>query len=183
MKKVTRFLCAALACALIALPMSGCDGDGGKTQSGGTDGELTGNIKIATLPKWVEDVTAYVANFNEIYPNVQVEVIGFEGKGNDYLTAQAAVTDLPDLIYGFSSDSNVRYSVEQGWAYPIDEYVNADEEFKLINKASLQAYTYGGKLYGLPYELEFDAFVINMDLVDLLNLDAPEMDWTTGPRS
>ncbi len=178
MKKVTRFLCTALACALIALPMSGCGGDGGeKNPSGDKDG-LSGELTIGTLPKWVEDVTAYVENFNKIYPNVQVEVVGFEGKGNDYLTAQAAISDLPDLIYGFSSDSNVRYSVEQGWAYPIDEYVNADEEFKEINQASLQAYTYGGKLYGLPYELEFDAFVINMDLVDLLNLDAPGMDWT-----
>ena len=150
MKKVTRFLCTALACALIALPMSGCGGGGGeKNPSGDKDG-LSGELTIGTLPKWVEDVTAYVENFNKIYPNVQVEVVGFEGKGNDYLTAQAAISDLPDLIYGFSSDSNVRYSVEQGWAYPIDEYVNADEEFKEINQASLQAYTYGGKLYGLP---------------------------------
>ena len=179
MKKVTRILCAALACALMAFPMAGCSKDEGNTPSGSAgDNSLEGKLKIATLPKYVEDLTAYVENFNKIYPKVEVEVIGFEGKGNDYLTAQAAISDLPDLIYGFSSDSNVRYSVEQGWAYPIDDFVNADEEFKEINKTALQAYTYGGKLYGLPYELQFDSFVINMDLLDILNLDKPEMDWT-----
>ena len=42
MKKVTRFLCTALACALIALPMSGCGGGGGeKNPSGDKDGLRT----------------------------------------------------------------------------------------------------------------------------------------------
>lgn len=179
MKKAARILSAALACMMLAFPLAGC-GEKEPTQStgGSGDSELTGTLRLATLPKWVEDVTAFVENFNEIYPNVQVEIIGFEGTGNDYLTAQAAVSDLPDLIYGFSSDSNVRYAVEQGWAYPIDDFVNADPEFQEINTDALQAYTYGNKLYGLPYELEFDSFVINMDLLDTLNLDKPDMDWT-----
>ena len=34
------------------------------------------------------------------------------------------------------------------------------------------------ELYALPHQAQFEEMVVNLDVLDALNLDMPELDWT-----
>lgn len=42
----------------------------------------------------------------------------------------------------------------------------------------IQDYTYCGRLYALPHQVQYEGTFINLDVLDALNLDMPSLDWT-----
>lgn len=126
------------------------------------------SAQAPVLTIWTDDqrlpvVTDMSALFTEQYGvEVVVEPAGF-GDTIDALIRGAGTGEGPD-IYILPHD-NIGRVVESGVAAPI-ELGDKAENF-LPN--SLEAFTYNGQLYGVPYSIENIAFFRNVELV----LEAP----------
>ena len=122
------------------------------------------SAQTPVLTIWTDDqrlpvVTDMSALFTEQYGvEVVVEPAGF-GDTIDALIRGAGTGEGPD-IYILPHD-NIGRVVESGVAAPI-ELGDKAENF-LPN--SLEAFTYNGQLYGVPYSIENIAFFRNVELV------------------
>lgn len=180
-------LALCLSTLMLAGLLAGCDSgttsDPGSTTSGGgsstgaTHSDVTGTVKVA-IPEWnVTDMQVQIGNFCDAYPNVEVQFESFSSEGaQTYLTAQAQTQTMPDILVG--DWGSLPFSVSQGWVKPLDEFLDQDEETQYIPAALLDDYTYNDKVYALPMDLQFQCIAINLDLLDELNLDKPDYDWT-----
>ena len=152
------------------------------TPSGGFDSsnpryQTEGKVVVATNAGRTTDTYTLLENFNKYYPNIELEFVYYETTTTEYLTAQAATGSMPDVIMDDADE--VYYYVSQGWVYPLDEFVKDDADFAYVPKPILDSYTYVNQLYALPMQVHFNTILINQDLLDELNMDMPELDWTT----
>ncbi|MEO6457127.1 MAG: extracellular solute-binding protein [Chloroflexia bacterium] len=120
--------------------------------------------KEGTLTLWVHEgavgaVEKVSADFTSKY-NVQVSVqqVGF-GDIRDQLKLAGPAGEGPDIIVG--AHDWLGELVQNGLLDPID--LGAKGE--MLDPVALQAFTYEGKVYGLPYGLEAIALMYNKDLV------------------
>ena len=116
--------------------------------------------------------------FQKKYPNIKVtaqqistSLLNITPK----LTALAAANKMPDVVIG---SENFGYIMQQGWAYPLDRLLNSDKDKSDVLEMGLSRYTYGGNLYALPYRLQFNGLVLNLDLLNEINEDKPDYNWT-----
>lgn len=137
--------------------------------------KVTGTVNYAVYNWGVEDEKKVVAKFNEVYPNVTVNVTGFEGNLNEFLTTQAASNTLPDVVFGWEG---LNFPISQGWVYPLDDFLAKDPEVANVDQNIMNSYKFGGKTYAVPMNLEFNAVMVNLDLLEQLNLDVPTYEWT-----
>lgn len=165
-KIATLVLVAVMAMMLLTTGCSGSKADPTKT---------SGTVVYATYNWDVERAQKMVEGFNQIYPNISVEIVGFEGNLNDYLTTQAASNSLPDVTWGWE---NLNYPISQGWLYPLDEFLKKDDEAEYLPKSAMDSYKFLDKTYAVPYDVQFSAVLVNLDLVEQLNMDAPSYEWT-----
>ena len=139
--------------------------------------ETSGKVVVATNAGRTTDTYTLLENFNNYYPNIEVEFVYYETTTTEYLAAQAATGTLPDVVMDDADE--IYYYVSQGWVYPLNEFVKDDEDFAYVPKSIIDSYTYLDMLYALPMQVHFNTILINQDLLDELNMDMPELDWTT----
>ncbi|RAO99594.1 hypothetical protein PW5551_02890 [Petrotoga sp. 9PW.55.5.1] len=137
--------------------------------------DISGSIVYAVRSWDFETEQAFVKEFNKEYPNIEVQIVIFDGDLNEYLSAQASARTLPDVVYGWE---NLTYPISQGWIYPLDEFLEKDEEFKYVDPKLMERYKFNGKTYALPSNLQFSAVMVNLDLIEQLNMDPPSYEWT-----
>lgn len=138
--------------------------------------QVEGTVKVA-ISEWRNtDLHNLWANFNEYYPNIKLEYDYYASMPADYLTARASAGALPDVLIDESGPNY--YYASQGWMHPLNDFVKDDPDFSYVPEVLNESYTYNGKLYALPMQAHFNAIVINTDLLDTLNMDLPEYDWT-----
>lgn len=116
--------------------------------------------------------------FEKKYPEVKVEVQELAATLyaiTSKWTSLAAANKLPDVVIG---SENFGYIMQQGWAYPLDNLVAADKNKDDVLEMGLDRYRYEGKLYALPFRLQFNTMAVNDDLLETLNLPKPGYDWT-----
>jgi arabinogalactan oligomer / maltooligosaccharide transport system substrate-binding protein len=122
-----------------------------------------------SLRIWADDTRAPVlervgAEFEAEYGvRVVVEILGF-GDIRDQLRIAGPAGEGPDIIIG--AHDWLGELVESGLLMPIDL---AGRENQFLQPA-IQAFTYDGELYGMPYAIENVALFRNVDLVP----EAPE---------
>lgn len=193
MKKYLSFLLAL--CVLICTLLAGCGGDEPsdpvKSSSGTGDftvegiGEdpyadytVSGDVTVAINLSRPTDYEAVLDKFQELYPNVNLIIDYFSGSdvAEEYLASKGATGELPDVV--FDEAGKLPIYVRQGWVYPITEFVKDDPYFEQVDSKLIDTYTYCGELYALPNSLTFQTMVLNVDILDELNLDHPELDWT-----
>ncbi len=139
--------------------------------------QTEGHIVVATNAGRTTDTYALLQNFNKYYPNITVEFQYYETTTTEYLTAQAATGAMPDVVMDDADE--IYYYVSQGWVYPLNDLVKDDKDFTYVPESITKTYTYLDQLYALPMQVHFNTVFINLDLLDQLNLDLPELDWTT----
>lgn len=189
-----RILVVFLAVAMCLSALTGCEGKkkdpapANKSQqtqkdSGGDAADkarydVSGTIKVVIDKGRQPGIEPVIEKFKELYKNIKVDVVRFEAGGGtaEYLTAQASANDMPDVI--FDDAGQLTYYISQGWVYPLDKFVANDADLNYVPKSILDTYTYGGKLYAVPLAAHFNTIFLNVDLLDELNLDHPELDWT-----
>ncbi|WP_163195431.1 ABC transporter substrate-binding protein [Clostridium thermarum] len=137
--------------------------------------KVTGTVNFAVYNWGVDIYTQIAEEFNKVYPNVTVNITGFDGELNDYLTTQAASNSLPDVVFGWS---NINYPVSQGWVMPLDEFLAKDPDIKYVEPSIMEGYKFNGKTYAVPQKFQFSSILVNLDLIEQLNLDKPSYEWT-----
>jgi len=132
---------------------------------------LVGIVTIASASEagklliWCDETRAPVLgeagrDFTTLYGiPVEVQEVGF-GDIRGKLTTAAPVGEGADLIIG--PHDWIGELIENGLLEPISLFTELRSKFVPV---SLEAFTYGGKLYGLPYATESVALFYNKDLV------------------
>lgn len=170
MRRMSRTL-GPVAVAVLALTAAGCGGGSGSSDSssssdassssspsadsGGGDADLlvwTDSLKIDAVKKVAEDFGAA----NGI--NVKVQAISEDLQGS-FVTADAAGNG-PDVVVG--AHDWIGNLVQNG---AIDPLNLAPDELSGYSEKAVQATTYDGKLYGVPYGIEALALYRNTEVV------------------
>lgn len=176
MKKSIKGIIALVLLCTFTVAIIGC----GNKKSSATKDEnnegISGNVSLAVPGVESETITKLVSKFNEEYPNINVTIRSFEGGANEYLTAQASSKNLPDIVYGWDS---MPYAISQGWINPLNEFLDKDNEFKNVPESLVSDFVYRDQIFALPTRITTDGVIVNLDLMEQLNLDTPEYDWTT----
>lgn len=180
MKKISKVIKITAVVTAMAMLLCSCKGSSDKDNSSGeVDGtvnsEISGHVTFAVQDSVAEQYDEILASFEELYPNIDVEVKIYSGDLTTTLSAWATAKSLPDVVISWD---NLSYFAAQGWVYPLDEFLEKDEETKYINKTSLESFVYEGKTYAVPAWLQFSTIVVNLDLLESLNMDVPDYDWT-----
>ena len=146
----------------------------------GANYNVKGTVKIAVDTARTADYDAMFDVMAKLYPNVKIELDYWTHKdvanASEYLTTRAATGTMADIIW--DDAGCIASYIMQGWVYPITKFVNADPEASNIPANLKKDYTYGGELYALPHQANFDTRVFNTDILQKLNLKLPNMQWT-----
>lgn len=142
-----------------------------------THPEISGTVTYAVRDNVLEQTKMLLREFQKIYPNIQVELQEFSSSDDlyTYLTTQSTAQNMPDVVLGWDNLSSFAL---QNWLYPLNEFLEADDEIQYVNQELLDGFTYEGQTYAVPAYLLFSSVAVNLDLLDELNLDKPGYDWT-----
>ena len=144
------------------------------------DYTVSGTVVVAIDTARATDYQPAIDALREAYPDIDLQVDYYshttEDNASEYLISRASVGKLPDVV--FDEAGRLPLYISQGWVYPLNEFVEGDPVLEDVPENFLEDYTYGGKLYALPNGLTFQTIALNIDLLDEMNLDHPELDWT-----
>jgi len=113
-------------------------------------------------------IKAYI----ELNPHVTIEFVDMSAEGGweANLTAYAAKGELPDVFMA----NNVPLYVQNGWVADLSEYTQNDADWADVPQVLKDAFTYSGKVLGLPAAQFVMGYFVNKDIYEAANLDAPE---------
>ena len=184
-KNAVRVLSLVLALIMLTGLCAGCGGSGAevpesKTPAADVAAEQEGRVKVSVLvpSDFEEHIAQAMEVFKQSHSDIEVElIIGSEeaSKMASELSTLAAGNKLPDVAIGVE---NFAYILSQGLAYPLDNLYAADPDKADALQAGINNYTYNGHLYALPFRVQFNGIMVNMDLIEEKNLDEPDYDWT-----
>jgi len=124
--------------------------------------------------------------FMEEYPWITINIIErpkvpdpsglteIDQNWNEFLGAQAAVGELPDVYFTDSTETIIM----NNWALDVTDIANADPEFLNISADIRNAANYGGHLMALPYAVYYFGYYINKTIFDNANADLPAFEDT-----
>lgn len=136
------------------------------------------SVSILIPSDFEGQMRAALDEFSKVHPEIALDIRISSGDGGatpTELSKLAAGKNLPDVAMGVE---NFGYILSQGLAYPLDNLYAADADKENALQAGINNYTYNGHLYALPYRIQFNGLLVNMDLFDTKNLDTPDYDWT-----
>ena len=177
MKKIVSLL---MVLTMTVALLAGCGDKKGGNGSASVNTDVKGTIKVGINSYRNSDFEAICEEFKKAYPNVEIEPVLFEANKDDaveYLTSQSmAGRTLPDVL--FDDAGSLPTYIQNGWMYPLTEFVKDDADWEKVPKNLRDNFTYNGNVYALPQTLHSNVLVVNEDLVEEMNVDLPEYDWT-----
>ncbi|MFB4161103.1 sugar ABC transporter substrate-binding protein [Geomicrobium sp. JSM 1781026] len=158
-----------LACAASVLLVS-CSGEE-RTQD---------TLQIALWDEDADDaVTAAIASFNEIHPDIDVQVTytPFAQYWTNLSTSMGAGSG-PDLFW--MNAVNFHRYADSGLIKDLDPFVEADAEYDKEDyyENAVELYSYEDSLYAAPYFVDAIALVYNKEMFDEAGVDYPDETWT-----
>ena len=193
MKKIVTML---LVCVMVLGLFAGC-GNGSTQQttapaattaaaSGETEAQETeatpDTIVIMAPPvtgNYLENLKTWAADFQELYPNLTVQVIETSwGDHNDKLSTMAQAGEAPDIAE--ISSNALGTFVEMGVAIDIAQYVSADR-LADYDENALKYLSLEGTTYGLPLYLTIQSIGANKTMMEELGIDVAKIQkegWT-----
>ena len=117
-----------------------------------------------------------VKAYTDAHPNVTIEFVDMSGEGgwDAILTAYAAKGELPDVFMA----NNVPLYAQNGWLADLSGQVQDDADWANVPQVLKDAFTYNGKVLGLPAAQFIMGYFVNRELYEAANLDAPEYGFT-----
>src|SRR5579884_2832497 len=139
---------ATIFTAGLLLIVSACGGSSGNSSGGG-------NVTISFLEKWPEPQYApyfqkVVADYEKQHPNVHInlQAVG-DQPYKDKIRVLTAANSLPDIYFTWAGDFAKKF-VRGGLAADLTKAFYGSSWHNTIGRGPVQAFTYGGKLYGIP---------------------------------
>lgn len=151
---------------LLALTVTGCKKDDGKTEIDFLNFSSNGGQE--------DTLEAMVEAFETANPDIKVnvETLGY----NDYFTQLAmrvAGNQAPD-VYELNIE-NFRAYADKGALLEID---TTEYDVSQVHDTALEAFQIGDKQYGLPTKFSNVVLIYNKDLFDQADVDYPTSSWT-----
>lgn len=178
MKRFSKLLITSLLAVTTTMSFMACGTKASKDNNSENmldDKNISGTVRYLTHANHEEHTRKLIEEFNKVYPNITIDLEFVQGDVSTDLTSKAATQDLPDVVVGYGTD--LLYAISQGWAEPVNKYVENDPDYKYVPKSTI-INEVGGKTYGLPYNASTTGIVVNLDLLESLNMDVPEYTWT-----
>ena len=162
-----------LVLALLALLAACGDGDAtGDDPAAVIDPDaISGRVVLASESWNQESDEELIRAFMEIYTNVTVTIEPFETDRMDFLSAQAAVMNLPCVIR--SPWHEIPVDIAQGWLFPLNRFLETCPEIQYVERNLYDPWDFNGMVYSLPTNLGFTMFAVNLDMLDAMNEDIP----------
>jgi raffinose/stachyose/melibiose transport system substrate-binding protein len=125
--------------------------------------ELEGTITFLHKygdPRYTPYFDGVVASYEALHPKVKIDVTAETDQGvKDKLKVMAAANTLPDIYFSWAGDYTKKF-VRGNLAKDLTDVVAGDWKSS-FTPAALDAYTYDGKLYGVPITLDAKYLVFN----------------------
>ncbi|WP_246521626.1 extracellular solute-binding protein [Ornithinibacillus massiliensis] len=193
MKGKMKFFSLMLLALAFVLVLSAC----GNNSDGDTDedGNWTGTITIWDGPRWAEEgdtsgeegkgnqyfwLEGKIKEFEDANPGVKIELIQVPwAEMPDKLGVNIAGQSWPDIAPVDISGSAVSIDhIDQGVIESLDDLFTEEEKSDFYENA-LEAYTFDGKMYGIPNSLTVHSMLLNLELFEEAGVEAPENgEWT-----
>ena len=174
MKKLYNRLFFVLMLAFI-LVLAACSGDQSTSDSEGGDSEGKTEISFwhAMSGSNGDELEAIVDKFNDQSDSVHVEAI-YQGSYDDSLTKLRAIggsDEAPSIVQVF--EIGTKYMSESGFITPMQELIDADEEFdiSMLEPNILSYYEIDDELYSMPFNTSNAVMFYNKDMFEEAGLD------------
>ncbi len=178
--RVTRASFAAVAAAVLFLTACGSNSGGTEASptAAGSSQAVGGDIRYQTYqgPDIVKVWDAQWADLKkETGISVTTETVP-QNEQSQRLLTQAAAGDLPDVA--MISAQWFKILATTGLLEPLDQSQFSDIKIDDMHKVLTDAYTFDGKLYGLPTDLDMGVVFYNKDLFKKAGVAEPTSGWT-----
>jgi raffinose/stachyose/melibiose transport system substrate-binding protein len=188
MKRISKKLLCLFAALTLTFSIGGCGKtttpDGGSPTTapdGGGDGGGSDTTNKPVLKMW--HITASDAEGNrtillnaikeaEEKFNVKIEETGTENEQYKTKIKSAMASNTgPDIFFTWAAGFSQPF-VDGGKVLPLDEYLG-DAKDKLLTGIT-DNFTYNGKVYGIPYQMQVAPLFCNTELFEKYNVKIPE---------
>ena len=141
-----------------------------------------GKVVLSFLHKWPEpdNIKFFenaVADFTKANPNVSINM---EAVADEPYKAKIRVVmasgEIPDIYFTWVGEFT-RQFIRGGHVMEISKFLGAPEWQGRFASATLDAYRTGGKLYGVPLNIDAKFFVYNKALFTKAGIAAPPVTW------
>ncbi|AGI40558.1 ABC transporter substrate-binding protein [Thermoclostridium stercorarium subsp. thermolacticum DSM 2910] len=175
--KKNKWLVAAAA-AVLSLSVTSCTNL--RYNASPVMSEEQEKVRLRFISSWggvdskAETLQEIFVRFTNENPNI--EIINESLFGEDFLPkikTDFASGNNPD-VFGIWPGSDIRALIQAGKVADLTGLMEENPEWLRLFKSSMLKYTtYDGKLYGLPFEIIFEALFINRDLFEKYNVPIP----------
>lgn len=136
-------------------------------------------VTISFLEKWPEPQYApyfqrVVSAYQRTHPNVKIslQAVG-DQPYKDKIRVLTAAGALPDIYFSWPGDFAKKF-VRGGLAANLTSAFYQSSWRNTISKSALKAFTYGGRLYGIPMDVDSKIFVYNTAIFRQYRLRVPK---------
>ena len=176
----------AVLALMLSLSLTACDGGGKTGKSAEKDKAFeeleNGKVKLKFLmwgtPQEKDAVIKVLLKFKAQNPDIGIQVISVDSLNySDKLNAMFAGGEYPDVFYLHKQDFYKYASKNQ--LLPLDSY-SKEADFNLSDfyPKLVDAFTFGGTLYGIPKDWTSFVLYYNKDMFDAEKLAYPNENWT-----
>jgi multiple sugar transport system substrate-binding protein len=109
--------------------------------------------------------------FFERQTNIEVAYEAISGNYHDKMVALFVGKTPFNCCY--VRDADLAEWVEAGWLRPCDDMLGAERYLDDIFDYNLDAMTYGGRRYGLPYYTDFTVWLYNAQMLEAAGFEGP----------
>jgi raffinose/stachyose/melibiose transport system substrate-binding protein len=172
-----RIALALVPLAVVALVAGACSSSASSSPAAsGAAGAIEGKITFLHKygdPRYMPYFDEVIAAYEAANPKVQVEVIAETDQSiKDKLAAMAASNTLPDVYFSWAGDYTKKF-VRGDMAKDLSGDVTGTWKDS-FTPAALEAYTYDGKLYGVPFTLDAKYLVFNKKMFADNGIEVPK---------
>jgi len=129
----------------------------------------------------VAAIHAVAREFNQIFPNIQVNLWSHVGSPNRDDTPWDEHRAIFEATHGVRADifhvTNLVADIERGFVADLSVF-DDDPRMQLFNPAIVDLMSYDGRLFGLPQWMVPGGIWVNRGLANEHNIDIPPINWT-----